>query len=109
MPEEQPIISGGKSPHPLGHPRIQLLYLPGCPLVERVRATLRESLSSTGSHATVEEIEGPCASPTLLVDGVDVAGRTPPPSASCRLDLPSKEQIVQALLGPMHSPATGSH
>ena len=86
---------GGMSP--LRDPHIQLMYLPGCPLVGRVRATLQASLASIGSHATVEEIEGSCASPTLLIDGVDVTGRTPPPSTSCRLDLPSKEQILKAL------------
>ena len=87
--------SGGTLPRE--GPRIQLLYVPGCPLVDQVRTTLRESLAATGSRSKVEEIEGPCASPTLLVNGVDVTGRTPPPGTSCRLDLPTKDQIVATL------------
>ncbi|MDA8069181.1 hypothetical protein [Conexibacter sp. DBS9H8] len=46
---------------------------------------------------TIEEVEGPYPSPTLLVGGIDVTGRTPAAGPSCRLDLPTEEQIVAAL------------
>jgi hypothetical protein len=95
----QPLSGPLGSTVPRTDPRIQLLYLPRCPLVDQVRTTLRESLSAIGSRAKVEEIERPCASPTLLIHGVDVTGRTPPQGTSCRLDLPTKEQIVAALAG----------
>ncbi len=77
--------------------QIRLLHVPDCPLVERVRATLRHSLSNTDVRVTIEEVEGPYPSPTLLVGGIDVTGRTPAAGPSCRLDLPTEEQIVAAL------------
>lgn len=82
-------------PGPLVH--IQLLHVPDCPLVEQVRATLRRSLSKTNVRGTIEEVEGPHPSPTLLIDGIDVTGRTPAPGASCRLDLPTEDQVLAAL------------
>lgn len=93
----QPLSGPSGITVPRTDPCIQLLYLPGCPLVDRVRTTLRESLAAIGSRANVEESERPCASPTLLVNGVDVTGRTPPQGTSCRLDLPTHDQIVAAL------------
>lgn len=78
--------------------QVQLLHVPDCPLVERVRATLRSSLSKTAVQVTIEEIEGPYPSPTLLIDGTDAAGRTPPPGPSCRLDLPTEDEVIAALL-----------
>jgi len=77
--------------------RIQLLHVTDCPLVDQVRTTLRKSLARIGSRARIEELEGPYPSPTLLINGVDVTGRTPAPEASCRLDLPTEEQILGAL------------
>jgi hypothetical protein len=49
----------------------------------------------------VEELAGDYDSPTLLVNGVDVTGhpRAPEGHMSCRLDLPSEEQILAALRG----------
>jgi hypothetical protein len=44
----------------------------------------------------VQELEGAFASPTLLVDGVDVTGRPAVSEPSCRLDLPTREQILAA-------------
>ncbi len=79
-------------------PRIELLHVPGCPLVEGVRATAEACLREAGIAAAVRERPGPFASPTLLVDGTDVvtgaAAQTP---ASCRLDLPTRSQILSAL------------
>jgi hypothetical protein len=77
--------------------RIQLLHVPDCPLVNRVRATLRISLARTSTEVTIEELEGPYPSPTLIIDGQDVTGRNPESEPSCRLDLPTEEQILAAL------------
>jgi len=77
--------------------RVQLLHVPGCALLDRVRATLQNSLTKTSVHTTIEEIEGPYSSPTLLIDGLDVTGRTPGAGPSCRLDLPTEDQILSAL------------
>lgn len=76
---------------------IQLLHVPACPLVEQVRATLRRSLSKTNVRVTIEEVEGPYPSPTLFIDGIDVTGRTPAPGPSCRLDLPTEDQVLAGL------------
>lgn len=78
--------------------RIQLLHVPGCPTTGQVRACLHECLQQAGFSVVIEESEGPYPSPTLLVDGVDVA--TGPPltgTTCCRLDLPTHEQITTAL------------
>jgi hypothetical protein len=77
--------------------QIQLLHVPDCPLVDRVRATLRRSLAETTIRVMIEEIEGPYPSPTLLIEGHDVTGRTPVFAPSCRLDLPTEEQVLAAL------------
>lgn len=76
---------------------IQLFHVPDCPLVERVRATLRSSLSEMNVRVAIEEIEGPYPSPTLLIDGADVTARTAAPGPSCRLDLPTGDQVLAAL------------
>lgn len=84
--------------HPDEPVRVQLLRVPDCPLVEQVRATLRECLRTTSIPVLVEELEGSYPSPTLLVDGVDVVtGTAPSHEACCRLDLPTRTQILDAL------------
>jgi hypothetical protein len=76
---------------------IQLLHVPDCPLVDQVRATLRTSMAKTTIPVMIEEIEGPYPSPTLLIDGQDVSGRSAVSAPSCRLDLPTEEQVLAAL------------
>lgn len=73
--------------------KIQLLYFEGCPNVDAARNALREALAAEKLDVAVEEIdvEAPSAptwargwgSPTILVDGVDVAGATPSDASSC--------------------------
>lgn len=77
--------------------RIEILRLPDCPLVDRVRATLARALARAGVRAEIGEVVGPYPSPTLLVDGRDVTGRPPGVGSACRLDLPTEEQILAAL------------
>jgi hypothetical protein len=81
--------------------RIQLLYVLDCPLVESARSILKKSLAETHVDAVVEELVGDYSSPTILIDGFDVTGRSrePESQASCRLDLPTHEQILVALRG----------
>lgn len=83
---------------------IQLLHVPDCPLVEEVRGTLRRSLSKMNVGARIEEVQGPYPSPTLLIDGTDVTGRTPPPGPSCRLDVPTEDQVLAALTASIREP-----
>jgi hypothetical protein len=80
-------------------PHIQLLSVPGCPLVERARAALRCALAGCRTTAEVEELIGAYPSPTILIDGRDVVtGRRPTTTeACCRLELPTPAQIVARL------------
>jgi hypothetical protein len=81
--------------------RIQLLSVPDCPLVGSVRKMLEKCLTQIPINVTLEELVGDYNSPTLLVNGFDVTGRprTSDGVMSCRLDLPSEEQILAALQG----------
>lgn len=86
---------------PLSPPKVQLLSVPDCPLVKKVQAMVSKCLVQTQLNVDVEVIVGDYNSPTLLVDGFDVTGRPAAPEGqmSCRLDLPSEEQILAALHG----------
>lgn len=73
---------------------VQLLYFPDCPNVASARSALREALEKLADPPSVTEVDvtSPTApahlrswgSPTILVDGVDVAGQHPTESC-CRL------------------------
>lgn len=79
-------------------PRVQLLSVPDCPLVDRVRAGVRLALAQCGIAAAVEECVGAYPSPTVLVDGRDViTGEPPTLQTCCRFDLPTVQEIVAAL------------
>lgn len=92
--------------------RVQLLFFEGCPHVDPARRALREALESAGlGEVVVEQIDVDAASapeelrdwgsPTILIDGVDVAGERGPSGRSCRLygnaGAPSKEVIEERL------------
>jgi mercuric ion transport protein len=78
---------------------IHLIYSPGCPNVDSARRALRRALDDLHVHATVFEVdfadvETPAdlrgwGSPTILVEGADVAGGAPSDD-SCRLYGPSE-------------------
>jgi hypothetical protein len=53
--------------------RILILQVPGCPLVDQLITLVDEALTSTGVRAHVEIHVGPHPSPTLVIDGTDVA------------------------------------
>lgn len=78
-------------------PRIELLHVKDCPNVGQMREILQLALLQAGLHTPVTEIEGAFASPTLLIDGVDVTGRQTEHQPGCRLDLPTVPQILAAL------------
>ena len=75
--------------------KIQLLWFPGCPHADIARQKLREALDGCGLPVAFEDIDvtsegAPEAlrgwgSPTILVEGRDVAGAPRPAGASCRL------------------------
>ena len=79
--------------------KVELLLRPGCPNAAAARSVLAESLDQLGLAIPVHERESEFASPTVLVDGVDVmTGRTGTPRIhACRLDLPTVARVVAAL------------
>lgn len=77
--------------------RIQILHVPDCPLLEGARSLVSRCVAQSAADVIVEEIEGPYPSPTLLVNGTDTTGRPIVATPSCRLDLPTEEQILAAL------------
>lgn len=97
-------------------PRVELVYDADCPNVEAAREQLRRALAQAGQATQWEEWErsDPAApayarrygSPTILVDGRDVAGGPPTDANCCRLyrtgegrlqGIPSVKAIASAL------------
>ena len=93
--------------------KVQLLSFPGCPHADAAREALRRALAAAALPVNFEEIDVSAAdtpeqlrrwgSPTILVDGVDLAGEAPT-GLSCRLyandtqpGVPSDETIRRAL------------
>lgn len=79
-------------------PRIELLWWEGCPSTERALEELRAAISEvglTGAEVKTREIKSEDAaaqagfrgSPTILIEGVDVAGADPdePTGLTCRV------------------------
>lgn len=105
--------------------RIELIYDEDCPNAELARQRLREALAASGCTVaptewlrtaldTPDVLQG-WGSPTILIDGRDVAGQQPSESPTCRVyprpgggfdRAPSVDQIVAALdaIRPTRSP-----
>jgi hypothetical protein len=79
--------------------KVELLYVPGCPNVINARLLLRACLHEMGLELPIEEREGDYPSPTILLDGQDVMGSPASEAAACRLDVPTRERVLAALLG----------
>lgn len=77
--------------------RIEILQVPACPLVSRVRETVARALARLEIRAEITEVVGDYPSPTLLIDSRDVTGRGRDECSACRLDLPTEEQVLAAL------------
>jgi len=90
--------------------KIQLLTFPGCPNAAPAREALREAMALEQVKTEIEEIDvtsehapewATCwGSPTILVDGADVADGAPSLEPSCRLyqgGAPSIAQICARL------------
>jgi hypothetical protein len=66
-------------------------------LVGRLRADVETAALRIGPSTVIEEIEGECRSPTLLMDGVEMDGYPMGTGPACRIDLPSQDEIVSAI------------
>jgi mercuric ion transport protein len=76
-------------------PRVELLYFPGCPNLAAARAQLERALAAAdlaaqwreydlGAPQLPDHLRG-FGSPTILVDGRDVAGTTASGAPACRV------------------------
>jgi hypothetical protein len=83
---------------PPGDGRIRILHIVGCPLLDRLRTEVELALEGLGAAAPVEETEGPYPSPTLLIDGLAIDGQPAGRDPVCRIDLPTRAEIVAALV-----------
>lgn len=82
-------------------PRVELRSVPHCPNVALVRQRLDQVLVDLELDIAVAEQVGDYGSPTVVVDGLDVVTRMlPRPGAACRLDLPTRAQLIEALRRP---------
>jgi hypothetical protein len=78
--------------------RVEVVHERDCPLVDQAVERVRFYRSTSGTDAVIVVREGELASPTVLVDGLDVVtGRPPVATVACRLDLPTDDQIRLAL------------
>ena len=81
--------------------RIELLTATGCPNAAPARALVADCLRSVGMEVQIVERTGRYASPTVLVNGVDVMRphADVPAGDACRLDLPTRDRVLAALSG----------
>jgi hypothetical protein len=85
-------------------PEVELLYVPDCPNIAAARTNLMRAFTEAGMTPKWSEREivaapgapGAYASPTILVDGRDVAGDQPYDAASCRLYVDAQGQVTGA-------------
>ncbi len=92
-------------------PKIQFLSFPGCPNADEVKSSLDEALQqcslpsdyeeiNTMDDATPAELRG-WGSPTILVDGADIAGGVASGDTSCRIyeggSVPDAKLIAAAI------------
>lgn len=77
---------------------VLILQVPDCPLVEQLRDLVNDCLAALSDPRNVETTVGDYPSPTLIIGGLDVAtGRPVDDRTCCRLDLPSRDQVLVAL------------
>jgi hypothetical protein len=80
--------------------RIELRTSPGCPNAAAAMKTVTDCVMALGIDVPVIEHVGRYPSPTVLVDGVDVMRPDDKTMLGdmCRLDLPTPQRILNALL-----------
>lgn len=88
--------------------RVEVLHHEGCPLFAPVLELVRDCVRERGVDAVVSERVARYPSPTVLVDGRDVMG-VPGDGTSvdaCRLDVPTRERVGDALRSVLRRPPT---
>jgi hypothetical protein len=89
-----PVTAAGR-----GRLKVELLLAPHCPNAPAARAVLTACLRRLGLDVRVLERVGEFASPTILVNGVDVMthATAAPRGHACRLDVPTEARVLAAL------------
>lgn len=82
---------------PVAELRITILHIPDCPSLGGVRDEVRSAIEHVGATAAVEEIEGSCPSPSVLVDGVEIDGYPLGTDPACRIDIPTLDEVAAAI------------
>jgi len=79
--------------------RVELLSAPGCPNAAAAKTAVSDCLTALGIDVPIIERVGSYASPTVLIDGIDVMrpDEGTPEGDACRLDLPTAQRILDAL------------
>jgi hypothetical protein len=92
--------------------QIDFLYFDGCPHAAPARERLRDALSAmgapvqwsewdTGSASTPEPLRG-YASPTILINGIDVERKAPTSGAGCAVGGGPSLDVLRAALAAVH-------
>lgn len=81
--------------------RIEILSSPSCPNAAAAKETVAACLATLGLEVPIIERVGRYPSPTILVDGADVMRPEDgaPTGDACRLDLPTRRRVLDALQG----------
>lgn len=79
--------------------RVEVLHHEGCPLFAAAMELVRDCVHELGVNAVIVERVARYPSPTVLVDGRDVMGvpGDGTPADACRLDVPTRERVADAL------------
>jgi hypothetical protein len=72
---------------------VELSSVPDCPNLAPVRQVLYTALADLGLQPNVTELSGDYPSPSVLINGADVTGRSAGSVPACRLDLATDAQI----------------
>ena len=78
---------------------VEVLHHEGCPLFASALELVRDCVRESGVDAVLSERVAQYPSPTVLVEGRDVMGVPGDgmPVDACRLDLPTRDRVVDAL------------
>jgi hypothetical protein len=79
--------------------RVELFHFEGCPLAPAAYRLVLQCLTALGIPDPVLVRVGDWASPTVLVDGIDVMRPAAELSTArvCRIDVPTRERVLAAL------------
>jgi hypothetical protein len=87
---------------------VQILHAPECPLPPAAREAVDRAAASIRARVHIDEVEGAFPSPSVVVGGTDVSGRSPSGGACCRFDLPTDEQLRRAMQRAVSAQPRGS-